>query len=324
MKAAVLDKKESIIIEDRPIPKTDAESNVLLKVLYCGICGSDMPKYFGNRAKHYPLVLGHEFCGIVEEGPEELKGKLAAGIPLWYCGECDNCKNGNFELCRNHRYIGSTIDGAMQEYITIPDKYILEADALRANPELAALVEPCAVAVHACNLIFDEMRKNKNKSFGIIGDGVIGTLMYLVLRHYGKIYREQIRLIGPKDEVQEDMFDYCFECSGKVGGLNSAIKSTKYKGQIMQLGIVYPEFFKEQELFNFDKLLRKEQNMQGCWNSNFRDDWIEALNIISKFPEEYKKIISRVYNLENTEQAFLDKKYNKEKILKLMIKVGEE
>ena len=90
----------------------------------------------------------------------------------------------------------------------------------------------------------------------------------------------------------------------------------------MQLGIIYPEFFKGSDEFNFDKLLRKEQNMQGCGNSNFRDDWVKALQIISQFPDDYMNIISKVYNLDEVNEAFLYKKYCKDKLLKLMIKVG--
>lgn len=323
MKAAVLESKQSIRILNRNKPIINNENNVLLKILYCGICGSDLSKYFNNQVKNYPLVLGHEFCGIVEDGPNELKGKLVAGIPLWYCGECENCKNGNFELCSNHKYVGSTIDGAMQEYITIPEKYILNTDILKDKPILAALIEPCAVAIHACNLIFNELNRNKNKMFGIIGDGVIGNLLNLILKHYGNIYKEQIKMIGPNDYIQDNLFDYCFECSGTISGLNSAIKCTKYKGQIMQLGIIYPEFFKGNDCFNFDKLLRKEQNMQGCWNSNFRDDWVKALQIISQFPNDYMNIISKTYDLDEVNEAFLSKKYCTEKMLKLMIRVGK-
>lgn len=319
MKSAVVVGKENIIMEDRPKPQIDSYRNVLLKILYCGICGSDMPKYYGNRIKRYPLVLGHEFCGIVEEGPNNLVGKLVSGIPMWYCGECDNCKDGNYELCSNHKYVGSTLDGAMQEYLTIPEKYVLDANILNDKPELAALIEPCAVAVHASNILFDGLKKDKAGKIGIIGDGVIGSLIYLVLRHYKQIPKDQITFITKETIPEENIFDYCFECSGHVNGLNSAIKATKYKGQIMQLGIIYPEFFKEGENLQFDRLLRKEQNLQGCWNSNFKQDWKDSLEIISKFRLEYEQLITWIYDLDRVKEAFEDKKNSKSK--KIMLKV---
>ena len=321
MKAAVLVSNQNIIIEDRPIPKTDSYRNILLEMLYVGICGSDMPKYFGNRAKHLPVVLGHECCGIVKEGPSYLFNKLVACIPMWYCSKCENCREGNFQLCSNHEYMSSTMDGGMQQFYTIPEQFILDVNDLIENPQLAVLIEPAAVAVHACELIFDELHKNKNKKITIIGKGTIGLLVSLVLQKYVHIYPEQINIISYGDIYEVNSADYCFECSGHVGGLNTAVEVTKYRGQILQLGIIYPEFFKEEELFIFDKLLRKEINMQGTWNSDFRDDWAIAYKLITNNMKDFNTLISRVYLLDKVNEAFKEKQKDTG-IIKTLINVG--
>lgn len=320
MIAAKIVGKERIEIQNIDKPIIDNYNNVLIKILYCGICGSDMPKYFGNRIKKYPLVIGHEFCGIVEEGPSQLIGSLVSGIPMIYCGKCENCLQGNYQLCSNHKYIGSTLDGAMEEYLVIPEKYVLKINELKDEPQLGALIEPFAVAIHATNLV----RYNTLKaSIGIIGTGVIATMIYNALRYNLHVPEENIVLVSKEDIPQDNIFDYCYECSGNIGGLNSAIKGTKYRGTIIQLGIIYPEFFNKGISLNFDILLRKEQQLKGCWNSNFKDEWYTAYELISKHRKAFNKIITNTFNLEELEKAFEYKK-NNTNATKVLIKVGKD
>lgn len=322
MLAAKVVGKERIELEEGEKPQVDEYRNCLVKVLYCGICGSDMPKYYGNRIKRYPLVLGHEMCGIVEEGPEHLVGKLVSVIPMWYCGECDNCKADNYELCTNHLYLGSTIDGAMQEYITVPEKYILKCSEIK-NKKLAALIEPFAVAIHTVNQVYGNCQYSK---IAIVGDGVIGRLVYLSLILYGHVKKESIELFGPNDFPKENSYDMVFECSGKVGGFNKAIKICKYKASIVQVGIIYSEFFKGNEDVDFDKLLRKELLLKGIWNSNFHGDWELAKIIISNNEEKFEELITDIFLLEDVEEAFKYKNntHGYEKVLKTMLNVGDK
>lgn len=323
MKSAVIVGKENIIIEDRPIPQINDINNVLVKVLYCGICGSDIPKYFGNRVKKYPLVLGHEFCGKVIKGPQNLLNHIVAVKPMIYCNKCDNCKNGNYELCSNHKYIGSTLDGGMQEYIAVPENNTLDIDILKDNPKLGALIEPFSVGIHAISLLQNNIDQiNENIKIGIIGNGVIGNMIYNALRYYINIDRHNLRYITRQEIPEDNIFDYTFECSGSVGGLNSAIKSTKYKGKIFQVGILYPEIFGKGVDFEYHNMLRKEQQIHGVWNSNFGSDWDNALKVINDNREIFEPIITNIYDLKDVEKAFTSKKNNYVK--KIMLKVAQD
>ena len=98
MKAGVVHAREDIRYEgiERPAPK---RGEVLIKVKYTGICGSDVPRVNGDACHFYPNVLGHEFSGTVEEVGEGVTllgvNDRVAGVPLVPCMECDDCRRGD-------------------------------------------------------------------------------------------------------------------------------------------------------------------------------------------------------------------------------------
>ena len=103
MKAGVVYGKEDIRFEDisKPTPK---DKQVLIKVKYTGVCGSDVPRVNNGYCHFFPNVLGHEFSGVIEEvgpGVKSLKvGDRVAGVPLVPCMECIDCQTGNYSLVK--------------------------------------------------------------------------------------------------------------------------------------------------------------------------------------------------------------------------------
>lgn len=103
MKAGVVHGKEDIRYEDidKPVP---GKGEVLIKVKYTGICGSDIPRVNDGACHFYPNVLGHEFSGVIEaigEGVTTLNnGDHVAGVPLVPCMECEDCQRGDYSLCK--------------------------------------------------------------------------------------------------------------------------------------------------------------------------------------------------------------------------------
>ena len=315
MKAAYIHGKQNIIIKEVDKPQIDDTNNVLLKVLYCGICGSDMPKYFGNRVKQYPLVLGHELCGIVEEGPKNLIGKLVAVKPKFFCGQCENCKQDRLNLCVNIKTVGSDIDGGFQQYMTIPDKYLQEIDKLKDNPKLGALLEPFSVGVHACKFV------RKNSHIAIVGNGVIGNMIRIGLKY--KLGIDDVTVIGRDFPINTKLnfYDTIFECSGTVNGLNTAINVCKYKGDIIQIGIIYPEYVTSE--LEFDKILRKELSIKGSWDSNYTTEWDESYQIMVEHPQEFENMIGTIFTLDDINNAFNYKKMSSSK-MKVLIRCNDE
>ena len=125
MKASVL--VESGKLEYMDVPEERVENNLVkVKVAYTGICGSDVPRVLKNGAHYYPIILGHEFSGIVEEIGENVKslevGDHVVGIPLKPCGTCEDCQKGNYSLCKNYTFYGSRKNGSYAEYIVLPEE----------------------------------------------------------------------------------------------------------------------------------------------------------------------------------------------------------
>lgn len=299
MKRAVLVKKRVFTFSNiKDHMETDDFYDVKLGVRYCGICGSDVSKYLENKKTEYPIILGHEFCGYIKDGPNNLdKKKLYVGIPLLYCGECHNCRKGNYQLCTNQKFIGSTIPGAMQEYVLTNSKYLLDVDRLSKNAELATLIEPTANVIHAYKLA---PKIKKNDKVVIIGNGAIGSLLAIVLEKYGI---KNIDILNRQNEGVQNNYDVCFECSGTIGGFEKALKVTKYRGTIVQLGIIYANCFNNCSL-DFDLLLRKEIKIIGSWNSNFTTDWEDAYKVIADNQKEFLNVIDLIYPIEKVNEAF--------------------
>jgi threonine dehydrogenase-like Zn-dependent dehydrogenase len=184
MKALVYTAPQVLEYSDQPMPKP-GQGESLIQVLAAGICGSDMHAWHGHDARRVPpLILGHEVAGVVLEG--RLKGKTVTMNPLIVCGECDYCRAGKDNLCRNRTMIGMTRPGGFAQYITIPDHCLVAADE-GVPVARVAVTEPTAVCVHAVNLAarLPNIRPLAEQNVLIIGAGSVGVLTALILRQRG-------------------------------------------------------------------------------------------------------------------------------------------
>lgn len=183
----ILEKPETInaVKTELPIP---SENEVLIRVKYVGICGSDIHLFRGtyNAPHSYPLCLGHEWSGIVEAvGKNVTKvtiGDWVTGDCSKYCGVCPMCAKDK-NLCSHIEKFGITIDGATSEYITRDEKYIYKAPEGLDLKHLC-LSEPVAVAAH----LVEKIRKNVPEGFAdkhvlVLGGGVIGMSALMLMIH---------------------------------------------------------------------------------------------------------------------------------------------
>ncbi len=173
---------------DKPICP---EGGMLVKVIACGLCGSDLRTLrSGHHRIELPFTIGHEISGEVEQlgnnysGNWEIGDKLAIS-PLAYCGKCNFCRGGKFELCNNYKEIGQHWQGGLAEYIAIPEEAVRLGTILKIpdglDPDIATLVEPLSSCVNAQ----EAGEVGLGDVVVIIGAGPIGTFHVELARARG-------------------------------------------------------------------------------------------------------------------------------------------
>jgi L-iditol 2-dehydrogenase len=186
MLAARLYGPEDLRMERVALPGPPGSGEVLLRVKATGICGSDLHSYhdgrIGDAPLKGPLILGHEFSGVVEAvGPDSLDGDFEplkpgtriAVDPAQPCGRCEFCEKGHPNLCRRLHFCGNYPDGgSFCEWMHMPARSCFPVPKTLSDTE-AALLEPLGVAVHAVDLAKIKVAH----SVVILGAGPIGLLI---------------------------------------------------------------------------------------------------------------------------------------------------
>jgi threonine dehydrogenase-like Zn-dependent dehydrogenase len=155
---------------------------VLLRVKACGVCGSDVSGFLGkNELRRPPLIMGHEFCGVVEEAghdaPRGLIGRLVAVNPLISCGSCRFCLRGERQLCAKRRFIGIDYPGGLAQFAAAPASACHEV-----RDEVAgSLVEPIACGVRLVRRAGAQV----GDSAVVFGAGALGLIVLMLLRASG-------------------------------------------------------------------------------------------------------------------------------------------
>lgn len=179
-------------LREVPVPETGQE-DVLVKVAYIGICGSD-PHMHHNKVTYkvnVPLILGHEFSGTIEKIGEDVKGfnigdRVTAETHADYCGKCIMCRSNNYHVCRERKGYGFQIDGAFAKYVKVPAR-ILHKIPNGVSLKEASLTEPLCVAY---NSLVKHSKMKPGDLVVIIGPGPIGLLC-----------TQMAKLIGASDIV---------------------------------------------------------------------------------------------------------------------------
>ena len=288
MKAGVVHAREDIRFEDieKPVPKA---GQVLIKVKYTGICGSDVPRVNGDACHFYPNVLGHEFSGVIEEvgeGVTSLKtGDRVAGVPLVPCLECEDCQKGNYSLCKHYSFIGSREFGSFAEYVVVPAKNAVKFED-EVSFEQGAFFEPATVALHGLKRV----PYQGGKTVAILGGGTIGLFTMQWAKIFGakKVVVFDIndarldlaKKLGADEgintladdfmQVAMDMtegrgFDYIYETAGNTITMKMAFELAANKANVCFIGTPTKEIsFSVKEWENMN---RKEFTLTGSWMS---------------------------------------------------------
>ncbi len=160
-------------------------NDALVAVRAVGICGSDLHGYTGESGRRTPpIVMGHEFTGQVlavgRNASQEWVGKRVAVQPIIFCGTCDQCCAGHRNRCRQRRFIGGNVNGAMAERVVVPTANLFPLPD-QIGFTHGTLIEPLAVAWHAAHVAGDL----RGKSVLICGSGPIGLLTLIATKRAG-------------------------------------------------------------------------------------------------------------------------------------------
>jgi len=342
LKCAKLVAPRKIVIEEAPKP-TPGPHEVIIEVRYCGICGSDIHAYHGRHPFiHPPIVLGHEFSGVVHEVGESVeyvfRGQRAVVEPLLTCGRCLNCRLGDYNRCKELKVIGCQTDGAFAEFVKVPAHRVFEIpDDL--DFLTAAFTEPVAVAVHAVKRA-GPLAGNKVL---VLGSGTIGLLVAAVSKIYGAAevistdiydYKLDVALRMGADQVvnvrreslEEYIFkhvdpegvDVVFECVGGVKEtLEQAVKVTRRGARVVVVGV----FGKPVEV-NVGLVQDKELEVKGSAVYIFKD-FLDAIELLRRRRIDVRPLATKVFSLDQVPDAFKYIDEHRDTAIKVLIKVKD-
>lgn len=273
-------------VQDSP-KLTATDGYCVFEVKASGICGSDIPRIFSNGAYHYPLVIGHEFAGIVKDSTDpELIGKRACIFPILPCGECEFCKKQQWANCTHYDYYGSRRDGGMQSELLMNENNLVFLPD-NVSYEAGSMIEPTAVCLHAMK----KANITADSSVLIYGAGTIGLLCAMWAKAFGA---KKVQFSDPDDRridfaknlgfdaYDGEQVDVVIEASGAPAALNDAIARCRAFGNIVLVGHSPKDVTLGHA--NFVQILRKQLTLFGSWNSDFTDgenDWKESVQAIS-------------------------------------------
>jgi L-iditol 2-dehydrogenase/galactitol-1-phosphate 5-dehydrogenase len=304
MKALVLMSDKTLEYMTVPDPRPPSVGEVVVAVKYAGICGSDIPRGFHGGAYHYPLIMGHEFSGIVEEvgpGSNFAPGERVTAFPLIHCGECGACQTGDYAQCEHYDYLGSRRDGAFAELVLVPETNLFRLPD-RVGLLSGAMTEPCAVALHGV----EKLRIQAGMSALVIGAGPIGTMVaqWLKIKGCGRVYiadvdrlkldiasklgfavidSSKVELLAEIRRVEASGgVDCVVEAVGLPATFLQALQCAARFGQIVFMGNIQGTFSVPQS--DFSQILRNELTIMGTWNSKItprgKDEWTRVLGFM--------------------------------------------
>ena len=325
MKAAVFHapgKPLSIEHVDDPIC---GDNEMIMRVKQCGICGTDLHIFewdeWAQRTIKTPLVIGHEFCGIVSEigrGVTHYKiGDRVSGEGHITCGNCRNCRAGKTHLCQKTVGIGIHRDGAFAEYLVIPESNVWRVHD-EISSEIASFFDPYGNAAHA-TLSYEMV----GEDVLITGAGPIGIMSVAICKFVGarnivitdtNNFRLNLaknlgatKTINVKNNSIIDCykelnitngFDIGLEMSGNSNAFNDLIKNMYNGGRVALLGLL-----PNNTQINWDDVIFKGLNIKGIYGREMFETWYKMTQMI-RSGLDISKVLTHKFLIDDYKSAF--------------------
>ena len=341
MRAQVLEKPYHFALKEVPVPEI-TDNDALVKVTYCGICGSDWGSYTGKYAdevKLLPLTTGHEFCGVIEELGKNAKGlkvgdRVAADICV-PCGTCYHCRIGEPLLCSDFTQIGIHVNGAYAEYVKVPWKnlYVIPDEV---SDQKAAFIEP----VTACLNASKKMDCHIARSVVVIGCGlgiihaklakIRGAAPVIVVGDNAERLEMALKMgaadfvidiTKTPDAIAEVMkltngigADYVLEAVGSSKTYEQAFRMLRRGGKLEAFGICADDDYASLPPAKF--VLEEKKISGSCAGIGY--DWGDAITLLRYNMIDPTPLISMIVPLEELEQALNEIRKN-QKLVKVLV-----
>lgn len=325
MKALKLVAPGTMEVQEVEIPKCEP-GDVLIKVAYAGICGTDLHAYKGEYSRtKFPVVLGHELSGVITEVGEgvtqfKVGDRVTCESTYKPCGTCRYCKKKEYNLCGHRIGIGTNKDGAFEEYMT------MQADRVWKLPDnvslrSAAISEPLACATHS---VMEIGNVQEGETVVVFGAGAIGLMVAQVAVAVGAtVILAGLTIDEPRfaiakemgvqrcvDQMKEDLIevvmgmtdggaDVAVECSGAVPAFAKAFDVLHKGGRIIQMGL----FRGDSIPMPWEKVVQNEISILGS-RSQKPSSWQKAMDLFASGKIVPEKAVTMEVPVEEWQEAF--------------------
>ncbi|WP_319558985.1 zinc-binding alcohol dehydrogenase family protein [Marispirochaeta sp.] len=314
------------------------EGEALLKMLYGGICGTDLSIYRGKFAYgSYPRIPGHEFSAeIVKIGKNDRglkEGMLVTANPYMNCGSCYSCQRGLVNCCMHNETMGAQRDGSYGEFFVMPIERIYDGKGLPAKT--LALIEPLCISFHGTR----RASIKPGEKVLVIGSGTIGILAALSAKYFGaEVYVSDIAaerlkhaetlgvdgtILNDSDHALADAvdritggngFDVAIEAVGLAATFQSCIDAAAFGGRVVLIGIS-----KQHLDFDFTVIQKKELNVYGSRNA-LKEEFLTLIDLVKEGRINVEKVVSKIYLFQEAGEALAELDKNGGGLLKVLLK----
>ncbi|MBQ2895475.1 MAG: zinc-binding alcohol dehydrogenase family protein [Oscillospiraceae bacterium] len=339
MKAVYIDEPGRISMREDPMPEITSPDDVIIRIRYAGICGSDVHVYEGKNAfVTYPRVFGHEFAGEVHAFGEAVTGLQAGdhvvGEPIDYCGECYPCRQGHPNVCEHLQVYGIHKNGGCQHYLKMPASRVHRID--HSVPwTMAVLTEPLTIGFRVCN----RAEVGPDDLVLVQGAGVIGSCALLAAKARGArviatdLFEEKLafsRRLGAdytinagEQNVEEEVLrisggrgaNVILDTVGTSKSLESAIDLASAAGRIVEIGmgaITSP--------VSHMKMCRRDLTLMGTRLQAC--EFPEAIAFVEQNWQRLGEFVTDVCSMEQVEQAFERILTNPAEVRKILVEIS--
>lgn len=306
-----------ITLKQVPVPKPKKDE-VLVKVIYASICGTDIGIYdwipWAEGHIKPPTIIGHEIVGKVLEINSKQKthikvGDLVSSETHIFCNDCYQCSIKNYHICEKMQLFGIGRNGSFAQYATIPVKTTWKNDP--AIPlEAMSMQEPLGNAVHTVT-----KAEVKGKKVLVLGLGPVGLCAGMVAKVLGakevvgindEPYRRKIagkmgfdRILSKLAKKEYDSFDVVLEMSGSRSGIDLAFDAVRIGGKLMAFGIP-----KDKVSIDWGKyMINKELTILSVFGRKIWETWNQVTDLLKSGKLNVKPLITHTFALKDFEKA---------------------